>query len=46
LIGQGFGLEVSGHGWASLLACNSIIIGLDIDVFYIVYTYTQIWVAK
>jgi len=43
-VGQGFGPGVSSHGWASLLACSSVGIGLSTGVFWVVGACTQIWV--
>jgi len=43
-VGQGFRLGVSGHGWASLLACSGVSIRLGMSIFWVVSACTQIWV--
>jgi len=43
-IGQSFRLESNSYELASLLVCNSISIGLDLGIFWIVDTCIQAWV--
>ena len=43
-VGRGFGPGVGGHGWASLLACSGVDIGLGTGVFWVVGACTQAWV--
>jgi len=45
-VGQGFGPGSGGHGLVSLLACNSISIGLGAGIFWVVGACTQAWVWR